>query len=72
MQKIRMQSREDMTANEAFDKFYRIKKAKNLSSATLVHYQNYFRYFGENFDIALPCSSITSDVYYGICLLHKI
>lgn len=60
-----MQSKADITAQEGFDKFFRIKKAKNLSPDTLSHYKNYFRYFSEYFEITQHCSAITRDTYYG-------
>jgi integrase/recombinase XerD len=64
MKKISMLNKDDMTVQEGFDKLIRIKKAKNLSPDTISHYQVQFRYFAEFFNVALPCSEITSDTYY--------
>ncbi|MDR1630692.1 MAG: tyrosine-type recombinase/integrase [Oscillospiraceae bacterium] len=54
-----------ITTQEAFNRFLRIKKAKNLSPETIRYYDDSFRYFGEYFDITLPCIEITIDTYYG-------
>ena len=60
-----MQRQTAATAKEGFEKFKRIKKAKNLSPETLTHYESQFKYFGEFFDVNRLCSEITEDVYYS-------
>jgi integrase/recombinase XerD len=65
MEKIRMECSSNTTVKSGFDKLIRIKRAKNLSADTLSHYENYFKYFSDFFDIKRPCSEITIDTYYG-------
>ena len=66
MEKIRLtRNVQDVSAQDGFDKFIRIKKAKNLSPDSIRHYEIEFRYFGEFFDVSKPCSAITIDTYYG-------
>jgi len=64
MKKISLQNSPNTTVQEAYSRFIRIKRAKNLSPDTLRHYEVYFRYFSEFFDVTKPCSDITIDVYY--------
>lgn len=51
-------------ADEAFEKFIRMKKRQNLSVETINFYNDCFRYFGEFFDVSQDCSKISLDTYY--------
>jgi integrase/recombinase XerD len=64
MEKIRLQEKKGVTVQEGYNKLIRIKKVKNLSPDTLRHYENYFKYFSQFFDVTRPCSDITIDTYY--------
>jgi len=64
MEKIRFEQDLNMTIQEVFDRFLRIKKANNLSPDTISHYEVHFRYFSEFFDVTKPCCEITQDTYY--------
>jgi len=50
-----------LTLEEGFAKFIRLKKLKRLSPATIRDYEDAYRYFGEFYDVKLPCSAITQD-----------
>jgi len=54
-----------MTVQDGFDRFIRVKKAKNLSPETIEHYQIDFRYFSGFFDVSMKCDTITLDTYYS-------
>jgi len=65
MEMLKIQRNINMTAQEGFVRFIRVKKAKNLSPDTIRHYEIGFRYFGEFFDLSRFCSEITLDTYYS-------
>jgi integrase/recombinase XerD len=53
------------SVQEAYEKFIRLKKLKKLSPESISYYDNGFRYFGEFFDTARPCSDINKDTIYA-------
>jgi len=65
MEMLKIQRNISMNAKEGFDRFIRVKKAKNLSPETIEHYQIDFRYFSEFFDVSQKCDTITLDTYYA-------
>ena len=65
MEMLTLQHDVSITAREGFDRFIRIKKAKNLSAETIKHYQVDFKYFSEFFDVSQQCNKITRDTYYA-------
>jgi integrase/recombinase XerD len=52
---------ENVTFKFAFEQFVRIKKNRNLSADTILHYNNTLKHFTKFFDEENHCSSITSD-----------
>ena len=61
---IKIQRNVDMTMQEGFNRFIRVKKAKNLSPDSISHYERSLRYFRKFFDVSRLCSEITRDTYY--------
>jgi integrase/recombinase XerD len=59
-----MDSNASTTVKDGYGKFIRIKKAKNLSPHSIVHYELQYKLFGEFFGVTRPCSEITEDTYY--------
>jgi len=65
MERIKLaRDTKDMKVQEAYEKFIRIKKAKNLAEDTIKHYAVGYRYFSEFFDVSCPCTDISIDTYY--------
>lgn len=65
MNKICLNTREEyVKADEAFEKFLRMKKRNNLSPETIHYYNDCFRYFGEFFSTSQSCDKITQDTYF--------
>ena len=54
-----------ISAQEAYEKFIRLKKLKKLSPESISYYDNGFRYFGEFFDITCQCAQITRETIYS-------
>ena len=66
MQKLYIeQDVEKMTTKEAFEKFIRYKKIKNLSPDSIRTYENDFKYFSEFYNSSRLCSDITREVIYS-------
>jgi len=65
MEQIRLRRNTSIKVQDAYERFLRIKKAKNLSPDTISHYEIHYRYFSEFFDVSQLCSDITIDTYYG-------
>jgi integrase/recombinase XerD len=65
MEMLRLERNTNITVQEAFERFLRIKKAQNLSPDTITHYEIHYRYFSEFFCVDQKCSVITSDTYYS-------
>ena len=53
-----------ISVQEGYDKFMRVKRMKNLSPDTLKYYEQSFKYFGQFYDVNQPCASITRDTFY--------
>lgn len=65
MERIRLERNINITVQEAYERFIRIKKAQNLSPDTITHYEIHYRYFSEFFNVEQKCSIITIETYYG-------
>ena len=59
MKKMAMERNTNATVREVYNRFMRIKKARNLSPDTLRHYEIYFRYFSVCADGASVSSTTT-------------
>ena len=54
----------NISVQDGYDKFIRMKKIQKLSPATIRYYETGFRYFARYFDPLQPCSIITKDTFY--------
>ena len=65
MEIIKFERDNNISVQEAYERFMRIKKVKNLAPETMTHYTLHFQYFNEFFDVNRPCREITLDTYYS-------
>lgn len=65
MEMIKFERDKNISVQEAYERFMRIKNAKNLAPETILHYTLHYRYFSEFFDVRKPCREITQDIYYS-------
>ena len=65
MEMIMFERDTNISVQEAYDRFIRIKRARNLAPETMTHYKLHFQYFSRYFDVNKPCREITLDTYYG-------
>jgi len=65
MKTIKLDRNTNITVQEAYERFIRIKKAQNLSPDTIMHYEIHYRYFNEFFDVTQQCSVLTVNTYYA-------
>lgn len=66
MERISMnRNRSEISVQEGFNKYIRLKKLKNLSPETIRHYEDDYLYFSRFFDVTRPCSDITAETMYA-------
>ena len=54
----------EISVQEGYEKFIRIRKMKNLAPATIQYYEQCFEYFARFFDTTQPCRTIVKDTFY--------
>jgi len=67
MPKLTMQTTSiaDLTLQAVFDKFIAFKKIKNLSEASIIYYEECFKFFTEYYPADQPLANITKDICLG-------
>jgi len=56
---------EELTLQAVFDKFIAFKKIKNLSEASIIYYEECFKFFTKYYPANKPCADITKDICLG-------
>lgn len=72
MQRIFMQEKpSDISIEQVFEKFLKVKECSNVAPDTISYYQRCFKSFKRFYDTSLPCNSITLDTINDYVIFLK-
>jgi len=55
----------NISLKEAFEKFIVFKKVSNVAEETVLYYEDCLKYFGQFYDVNLPCKTVKQEIFYG-------
>lgn len=61
----------DISIEQVFEKFLKIKECSNVAPDTISYYQRCFKSFKRFYDTSLPCNSITLDTINDYVIFLK-